>query len=107
MILLLAPGALLAIESGQFRLLSVSDAQKWILVSQTPGKPKYILDASAAKITLDGKPAEFKELSKFSVINVKFEFKKSSKDGIDIDGVASEIRILTPEQIKKISSFSH
>ncbi len=95
------PAALFALESGQFRLMSVVDAQKWILISQAPGKPKYILDASTAKITIDGKPAEFKNLSNYSIVNVKFEFKKSSKDGITIDGVASEIRILTPEQPKK------
>ncbi|MGD0307660.1 MAG: hypothetical protein ABSC02_00080 [Acidobacteriota bacterium] len=100
-IILLAQATLNAIESGQYRLLSVTDVQKWILISQSPEKPKYILDASTAKITVDGKPAEFKELSRFSVINVKFEFKKSSKDGITVDGVASEIRILTPEQPKK------
>jgi len=104
MVALLLPVTLLALESGQFRLLSQADAQKWILISQTPGKPKYILDASTAKITVDGKPAEFKDLSRYSIINVKFEFKKSSKDGINIDGVASEIRILTPEQPKKSSS---
>ena len=92
---------LMALESGQFRLMSVTAAQKWILISQTLGKPKYILDISAAKITVDGKPAEIKELSRYSVINVRFELKKLSKFGITIDGVASEIRILTPEQTKK------
>ena len=90
-----------ALESGQYRLLSLADANKTILVSQSPGKPKYILDASTAKITVDGKPAEFKELSRYSVVNLKFELKKSSKDGIDLDGMVSEIRILTPEQPNK------
>lgn len=80
--------------------MSVTAAEKWILISQTPGKPKYILDVSTAKITVDGKPAEIKELSRYSVINVKFELKKFTKYGITIDGVASEIRILTPEQKK-------
>lgn len=103
-ITLLTQATLSAIESGQYRLLSVTNVQKWILISQSPGKPKYLLDASTAKITVDGKPAEFKELSLYSVINVKFEFKKSSKDGVNVDGVASEIRILTPEQPKKADS---
>lgn len=98
---ILMPGALLALESGQYRLLSVTDASKLILISQSPGKPKYILDASAAKVTVDGKPAEFKELVRYSIVNVKWELKKSSKDGIDLDGIASEIRILTPEQPAK------
>ncbi len=100
-IALCLPVALFALESGQFRLMSVVEAQKWILISQTPGKPKYILDASTAKITIDGKPAELKSLSNYSIVNVKFEFKKSTRDGITVDGVASEIRILTPEQPKK------
>jgi hypothetical protein len=93
------------IESGQYRLLSAPAAQKWILISSTPGKPKYILDAATAKITVDGKPAEFKDLARYSVINVKFELKKSSKYGIEIDGVASEIRVLTPEQPKKLDPW--
>lgn len=103
-IMLLTQATLRAIESGQYRLLSLTGAQKWILISQSPGKPKYLLDASTAKITVDGKPAEFKELSRFSVINVKFEFKKSTKNGVNVDGVASEIRILTPEQPGKADS---
>ncbi len=99
---LLIPLGLFAIESGQYRLLSVTDVQKWILISQDSKKPKYLLDASTAKNTIDGKPAEFKELVRYSVINVKFELKKSTKDGVPVDGVASEIRILTPEQpVKK------
>jgi len=101
-ILLLMPMALVALESGQFRLLSATDVNKVILISQSPEKKvKYLLDASAAKITVDGKAAEFKQLNYYSVVNVKFELKKLSKDGISLDGVVSEIRILTPEQPKK------
>ena len=90
-----------ALEAGQFRLLGGAFASKMIVISQSPGKPRYILDAATAKITVDGKPAEFKEIFNYSIINVKFELKKSNKDGIDLDGAASEIRILTPEQPKK------
>ncbi len=93
---------LLALEAGQFRLMSLANANKMILISQSPEKPKYLLDAATAKITVDGKPAEFKELSRYSIVNVKFELKKSNKDGISIDGTAMEIRVLTPEQPKKI-----
>jgi len=106
-IALLLPALAAALESGQFRLLSVAETQKWVLVSQAPGKPKYILDASTAKITVDNKPAEFKDLGRFSVINVKFEFKKANKDGITVDGVATEIRVLTPEQPVKKQGYSH
>jgi len=101
-VLWLLPVTLMAFESGQYRLLSVTGVNKMILISQSPGKPKYILDATTAKITVDGNAAEFKDLSKYSIVNVKWELKKSSKDGIDLDGVASEIRVLTPEQPKKI-----
>jgi hypothetical protein len=100
-IAILLPIALLALESGQFRLLSVTEVNKMILISIPEKKVKYLLDAAAAKITVDGKAAEFKDLSQYSVVNVKFELKKISKEGISLEGVASEIRILTPEQPKK------
>jgi hypothetical protein len=104
-ILMLLPMALLALESGQFRLLSATEVNKMILISIPEKKVKYLLDATTAKITVDGKAAEFKELAHYSVVNVKFELKKLSKDGISLEGVASEIRILTPEQpTKKINS---
>jgi hypothetical protein len=90
-----------ALESGQYRLLSLASGNKMILISQSPTKPKYLLDAATAKITVDGKPAEFKELARYVVVNVKFELKKLSKDGVNLDGVVSEIRVLTPEQPKK------
>ena len=104
-ILMLLPMALPALESGQFRLLSATEVNKMILISIPEKKVKYLLDAATAKITVDGKAAEFKELVHYSVVNVKFELKKLSKDGILLEGVASEIRILTPEQpTKKINS---
>lgn len=87
-----------AAESTTFRLLSVSESEKLILVSQIPSKAKYILDAASAKITLNGKPAEFKALKAFSRIEVKMELRKINKLGIDIDGVASEIKISTEEE---------
>ncbi len=90
----------LAVESGQFRLLSVSDSTKMILVSQIPTKTKYLLDAAAAKVTIDGKPAEFQNLDFYTIINVKFELKKGTKEGIETDGVANEIRIVTQENKK-------
>jgi len=101
MVALLFPMALPALESGQYRLLSVTAAIKMIVISQSPDKPRYILDVSTAKITVDGKPAEFKDLSRYSIINVKWELKKTSRDGTTLDGIATEIRILTPEQPKK------
>jgi hypothetical protein len=98
---MLLPMVSMALESGQFRLLSATEVNKMILISIPEKKVKYLLDASTAKITVDGKAAEFKELSRYSVVNVKFELKKLNKDGITLEGVASEIRILTPEQPSK------
>jgi hypothetical protein len=99
---LISAAMLFALESGQYRLLSVSESNKLIVISQSLGKPRYILDASTAKLTVDGKPAEFKELSRYSIINIKWELKKSTKDGVSLDGKASEIRIITPEEpVKK------
>jgi hypothetical protein len=94
----LAATAALSIESGRYRLLSVSQTTKIILVSKIPDKTKYVLDASTAKITLNDKPAELADLQSFTVALVKFELKKGSKNGIEIDGVATEIKITNPDK---------
>jgi hypothetical protein len=86
-----------AVESGNCRLLSISESEKVILVSQIPSKTKYLLDASSAKITINGKPAEFKQLKVFSIVQVKMNIRKSSKNGVTFDGLATEIRILDAE----------
>jgi len=90
----------LAVEPGNCRLLSISDSEKLILVSQIPSKTKYLLDAASAKITVNGKPAEFKELKVFSIIQVKLDLRKSSRNGITVDGSAKEIRIFSPDKAK-------
>lgn len=89
-------GFLFALESETFRLLSLSDSGKIILVSKMPTKTKYMLDAATAKITVNGKPAEFLDLEQYSIIQVKFELRKAKKEGIDIDGIATEISITPP-----------
>jgi hypothetical protein len=96
--------ALCAISYGvesTFRLLSVSESEKLILVSQIPGKTKYLLDASSAKITVNGKPAEYKSLKAYSILQVKMETRKTNKNGIDLDGIAIEIKISTEEKPKQ------
>jgi len=90
----------LAADLASFRLLSLSESEKLILVSQIPGKKKFLLDASSAKITIDGKPAEYKALKAFSMVQLKMEARKLSKLGIDLDGVATEIRVSSPEKAK-------
>lgn len=93
---IIAPAA----ASEKYRLLSISDSEKLILVSLIPGKTKYLLDASSAKIMLNDKAAEFKELQQFSIIQVKMNLQKIRKNGIDLDGAAQEIRITAPEKEK-------
>jgi hypothetical protein len=90
----------LAVESGNYRLLSISETEKLILVSQIPSKTKYLLDAASAKITVNGKPAEFKQLRVFSIVQVKMNPRKSIKNGVTLDGLATEIRILDPDKPK-------
>jgi hypothetical protein len=82
------------------RLLSVSESKKLILVSQIPSKTKYLLDASSAKITVNGKPAEYKSLKAYTILQVKMDLKKTNKDGINLDGTAIEIKISTEEKSK-------
>ena len=90
----------LSAEFGTYRLLSLSESEKLILVSAVPGKTKFLLDASSAKITVNGNPAEYKSLKAFSLIQLKMERRKQSKIGIDLDGVAIEIRINSNEKAK-------
>lgn len=109
-----------AIESGIYRILSVSDSIKLILISEPVSKTatpapkratvaagkdastvKYVLDASAAKITVNGKPAEFKDLKYYAAAQVKFQLHKDSKEGIPIDGKATEIKIIIPPETKQ------
>ena len=97
---LAAASASHAVESQRFRLLSVTQSSKLLLVSQIPGKQKFVLDGGAAKITVDGKPAEFADLALYSVIHVRYEPRKGSKDGVALDGAATEIRVLTPDNQK-------
>ena len=90
-----------AVESGNCRLLSISNSEKLILVSQIPSKTKYLLDAGSAKITVNGRPAEFKQLKIFSIVQVKMDLRKSSKNGVALDGSATEIRIQDPDKPNK------
>jgi hypothetical protein len=90
----------LAADLGWYRLLSVSDSEKLILVSQTSNKAKFLLDAASAKITVNGKPAEFRELEDFSRIQLKMNLKKSSRNGITLDGAATEIKISSADKTK-------
>jgi hypothetical protein len=89
-----------AVQGDVYRLLSVTETSKMILVSHPTTKTRYLLDAEAAKITVDGKPAEFKALRMFSIVRVKFDARKQAKGPIEVDGVAREIAVVTGETIK-------
>lgn len=90
----------LALETGMYRLLSVSSTEKLILVSQIPGKQKFLLDISSAKITINGKPAEIRELVTYSILQVKIELRKSTRNGVELDGFAKEIKVASPDKSK-------
>lgn len=87
-------------EADRYRLLSISDSEKILLVSLIPSKEKFLLDASSAKITANGKALEFKELKQYSVIEVKMELRKKDKSGTSLDGTATEINIPNLEDVK-------
>ena len=91
------PGSM-AVESGAYRLLSISESEKLILVSRNPDKTKFLLDVAAAKITVDGKPAELEELRSFSVIHVRWNKSNDKRNGVRIDGIAVEIKIESPKK---------
>jgi hypothetical protein len=90
---LIFPAIAPAAEYERFRVLSISDSEKLILVSRIPGKKKFLLDASSVKITLAGKAMEFKDLKQYSVIQVKMEAGKKTRNGTDLDGIVTEIII--------------
>jgi hypothetical protein len=96
---LIFPAFAPAFESERYRLLSISDSEKLILVSQIPSKKKFLLDASSVKITMAGKAMEFKELKQYSVIQLKMEAGKKSRNGTTLDGIATEITIPGHESV--------
>ena len=98
LILLWFPASHWAVESGMCRLLSISDSENLILVSLIPGKEKILLDIASTKITVDGKPAELGELKSFSIIRVKWNRKKDERNGVRLDGSATEIEINSPKK---------
>jgi hypothetical protein len=96
-----------SVESNIYRLLSISESEKLVLVSSIPDKRKYLLDASSAKITFNGKSAEFKELKQFSIVQVKVQLGKKKKNAIELDGSAIEISISNPEKPQKDERFKY
>lgn len=78
-------------EDNTYRILAV--AQKHVLVSRISDKVKYIFDASSARVTWDGKPLELKDLHSFPTAQIIVRWGKQGWQGIDIDGIATEINV--------------
>jgi len=86
-------GPVQAMEAGSFRLLSISEMEKMVLVSRIPDQKKFLLDAEEVKVTINDKPAEFKDLVSFTIVQVQMKLKKKKTKGISIDGNAIEIAV--------------
>ena len=86
-----------AVELGGYRLLSVSETEKLILVSQLSDQKKFLLNAADVKITVNGKSVEFKDLSQYAIVQVQMKLSKTKKNGVNLDGIATEIAINIPE----------
>jgi hypothetical protein len=91
-------GPVQALESGSYRLLSVSETEKLVLVSRIPDQKKFLLDAADVKVTMNDKPAEFKDLILFTVVQVQMDLRRAKRKGVDLDGRANEIAIFSPAE---------
>jgi len=87
-----------ALESGSYRLLSVSETEKIVLVSRISDQKKFLLDAADVIITINDKPAEFKDLILFTIAQVQMDLRRIRRKGVNLDGRASEIAISNPAE---------
>ena len=87
-----------ALESGSYRLLSVSETETLVLVSRIPDQKKFLLDAAAVKITINDKPAEFKDLALFTIVQVQMDLRRIRKKGVNLDGRVLEIAVSDPTE---------
>ena len=89
-------GSAQALESGSYRLLSISVSEKLVLVSRIPDQKKFLLDAADVKVAINDNPAEFKDLILFTVVKVQMDRGNNKRKGINIDGRAREIIVSDP-----------
>jgi len=87
-----------ALESGSYRLLSISETEKLVLVSRIPDQKKYLLDAADVKVTINGNPAEFSDLTLFTIVQVQMNLKKKKRKSAILDGDVREITISEPTE---------
>ena len=85
-----------ALEAGSYRLLSVSESERLVLVSRIPDQKRFLLDATNVKVAVNDEPAEFKALTLFTVAQVQMELRRVKRKGINLDGLAIEIAISNP-----------
>ena len=93
-------GPVQALEAGSYRLLSVSETEKLVLVSRIPDQKKFLLDAADVKITINDKPAEFKDLILFTIVQVQMDTGRKKRKGVNLDGNARVINISDPAQLQ-------
>ena len=87
-----------ALEAGSYRLLSVSETEKLVLVSRIPDQKKFLLDAADVKITINDNPGELKDLILFTIVQVQIDTGKKKRKGVNLDGSAREINVSDPAQ---------
>jgi len=87
-----------ALEAGSYRLVSISQSEKLVLVSRIPDQRRFLLDATDVKITINNEPAEFKDLTSFTVVQVEMELRRARRKGVNLDGYALEIAISDPAE---------
>ncbi|MDR0310254.1 MAG: hypothetical protein LBJ21_01575 [Acidobacteriota bacterium] len=85
-----------ALESGSYRLLSVSVTEKLVLVSRIPDQKKFLLDAADVKITINDNPGELNDIALFTVVQLQMDLSKKKRKGVNIDGQVREIAISDP-----------
>ena len=91
-------GQVQALEAGSYRLLSISETEKLVLVSRIPDQRKFLLDAADVKVTINDKPAEFGDLALFTIVQVQMDLKRNRRKGVNIDGKAREITVFDPTE---------
>jgi hypothetical protein len=70
----------------KYRILSISTTENIILLSDLDSRNRLMLDAAKAKIIIDGKESDLKNLQKFN--SATFQIKRSPKTfrGHELDG---------------------
>ncbi len=79
----------------KYRILSVSTSTNLVLISDLETKTRLMLDAAQAKVTIDGKASDLKELQRYTLAVFRIQRGVSQMHGIDLDGKIVEIQVET------------